>query len=399
MRKINPFYLFVYTLIGIIVLYLFGWSQIYPKFTPQMIAMFLIIIPLYSLCGFLFNGMLMKNDINREKMNENLKFRFGWLTFFSFLGAIVEGIKSKGFPLLGAYSGNDYGIPTFHVILTVYTSFICLLIFQKIIQKTKRSRKKEIIYFFLNLFCLMLPLSRSAIIFTLLNCLWLFLFTRKNKLTAGKKITIGILIILSLYSFGIAGNYRSALQMNTTSALTDSSFIYRVGFVDKKFTETKLPGAFFWDYLYGTSSLANFQNITIRDKSDMNNSMTEFVATQYMPDVIGKRLYPQFYDEKDTTLVQYQITPILNVGTVFFTSFYLMHWYGVIMMISFIAFFPFCYIWLLRKITSKYLLLSLAVLNSMYVLNLFDNMFTFSVLSLQLMIPIILGIIERLKKE
>ena len=66
-------------------------------------------------------------------------------------------------------------------------------------------------------------------------------------------------------------------------------------------------------------------------------------------------------------------------------------------MLMFLLIFPMIYLLLIQNIDSKYFIYGLSILNTIYLLALFDNMFTLSVLSLQLFIPLISKLFKKNK--
>lgn len=393
MQKLNPYYIFNVGLLVVIGVYLLELSDLYPTFSFSTIFFLLCVVLLFIILGLIFKQQYrISNYINETEWTKQ-SYLLG--TIFSVLGTLAEGVYSHGYPLLGQY-GDDvhFGIPTFHVFLVVYISFIIICIFESFLfVNVKKQKKKLILLIIINLFCLILDLSRSVIVVVALNCLWLALFQRKRKglnfSFSLKKVTVTLIgVVCLLYLFGIVGNYRSSLQMNnantTNNNLLDSTLIYNVGEAKENVRNNKYLGPLFWDYIYISSPLANFQNIVNLKKNSDDTTDKKEILTQYIPEVVSDKLFPN-YTWKSS--IQYQINTILNATTVFFSSYYILGWLGVLFMVIYMSVFPFIYMYLIEKFSPDYYEIAIALLNTAYLLNLFGNMFSFTVTSLLFLFP------------
>lgn len=398
MQKLNPYYIFNFGLLLVIVIYSLRLSNLYPSFSLSIIIFFICIISLFSLLCYNFKKEFRFLDNVQSNIWKNKKYILGsWCSLF---GTLAEGVYSHGFPLLERYGDDvDFGIPTFHVILVVFITFITICIFQSyLFISNKKERRKLILLFFINFGCLMLDLSRSVILIIVLNCLWLFFFKeRKNKIRFTKKKIIPIFLglVTGLYLFGIIGNYRSNLQMNNANNdLLDSTLIYEVGDAKEEIRDNKYMGPLFWDYIYMSSPVANLQNI-VNLKTNNNEPINkEEIITQYIPEVISEKIFPD-YTWKSS--ISYQINSILNAATVFFSSYYILGWIGVIAMFIYMAVFPYVYLYLIRNLAREYFGIAIALLNTAYLLNLFGNMFSSTVTALLFFFPFLGSMLDKLK--
>lgn len=398
-RKINPYYIYMSVIILVIFLYELHWSVLYPKLSLATLSFLFLTAIMSLLLGKIYND----NIQNLENVQTNNVYKFSvsnkLISYFVILGVILDGVYSKGFLLLGDIRyGEEYGVPVLHVVTTILGSYEILADYV-IFLKNKNDRRRAFINIIILLGMLLLNLSRSLIIITLMNCLWVSIYSNGRKYVFKLKSLIKLVIIgiLGMYIFGIAGNYRSNVQLANNKNMLDSSVIYRIGQPSSEFIESRIPGPFFWDYIYMTSALGNFQKIT-----DSNlvpkDSINEYVVTQFFPSLISQRIYPNHKSEINAVTSQYRVTNVLNVGTVYFESFYLMGWLGVILLDVFILLFPIVYMIIIFSINRKYALFGLAILNTMYLMMLFDNMFVFTLISLQLFLPIVFGIFEKYVK-
>lgn len=393
MKKFNPYSILFFTIIIIIMLYELKWSMLYPKLSIPLATFIIMILIGCIIFDFLLMRHLGSYDFNNESISFEHQKWYGIVTALIVIGTVMDGIYSHGFPLLGAVKyGDTYGIPFVHVLIAIISSFTAYSLAMTLTFE-KKFNIKVLIYLLIVILCILLPLSRLLIILTLFNYFWSFLYLKiKHRDFSIKKIiTIFLISIIGLYCFGILGNYRINVQTGQNdSDYKDSSLIYEIGVPSQNFINTKIPGPFFWDYIYITSPLANLQNITNNDQ-DRNANIIKFLGTQLLPDTLSKRLYPEFKQEISNNTYQYQTASVLNVSTIFFQSYYLLGWFGMYFMAIFILIFPIIYIVLISRSSKKNFLFGISVLNTIYILAMFDNMFVLSVLSLQLLIPIILG--------
>lgn len=393
MQKLNPYYVFNAGLLIVIGVYSFNLSNLYSNFSLRMIIFFISIIFLFYILGIEFEKQIKYISNDYEEIWKNKKYLLG--TIISVLGTLLEGLYSHGYPLLGHY-GNDinYGIPTFHVILTVYISFLTICIFESLLYRSK-AKNKLILAIIINLFCLLLALSRLVMVIIFLNFMWLILFKKgKLKFSTRKFFTFIVTIVCFLYLFGILGNYRSNLQMNNSNDdLFDSTLIYNVGEAKNDVRDNKYLGPLFWDYIYISSPLANFQNI-VNLKSNSENTDEKDIVTQYIPEIISNKFFPEYTWKLS---MQYQVNPILNASTVFFSSYYILGWIGIIFMVLYMSIFPYVYMYLVKKLSPEYSEIAISFLNTIYLLNLFGNMFSNTVTSILLIFPFLASFCSKVK--
>jgi hypothetical protein len=120
----------------------------------------------------------------------------------------------------------------------------------------------------------------------------------------------------------------------------------------------------------------------------------EFATTQLLPDFISKRIVPVFNINIPDAI---KITPELNVSTAFAASYTTLGWVGISLYMLVIFVFAYFYILILKKYNSEYFIAGVAIMNSIFLFNIFSNMFSFTGLSFQLVYPVIFTILDRLK--
>lgn len=151
----------------------------------------------------------------------------------------------------------------------------------------------------------------------------------------------------------------------------------------EQFVSSHIPKEFMWSYIYISSPLATLQeNVNHLDDSKLDN----LILGSILPDFISKRI-------TDDEINIEQITDWLNVGTMYSKAYKSFGWIGMGVVFSIMSIFIFFYLYLLPK-HSQYHLTGYVILLTVIVFSIFDNMLTFSGLSLQLIYPFIL---ERFK--
>jgi hypothetical protein len=201
-------------------------------------------------------------------------------------------------------------------------------------------------------------------------------------------VRLTIIIIGVLFLFGLAGNVRVTGNKNVNSIILDW------GQATENFRNSIIPKEFFWGYLYTTSPLANVQE-TINHHHITNFSLQKFgtfINRNFLPDFIWKRnvFFIRPYEHVD------QISSAFTVGTVYGTSFAYMGWWGIFIMFFYILFFNLVVLLSFSK-SSSFFVTGVAILDCIMLFNIFDNMFSFSGLSLQLFYPIFFGLFSNVR--
>ncbi|MEK1356789.1 oligosaccharide repeat unit polymerase [Limosilactobacillus fermentum] len=392
MKKINPYIILITVSIIVVLFYQFKWSLLYPRLSASMTITIVILVILCWVFSLMFNSFVKHEKGTKWSLEYN--YWYTLIVFIVALGTLMDGIYSHGFPLFGTIKyGDNYGIPTLHTFIAILDSYITYVL-ALMVTFNKSKRKRTAFAFTIAAICLVLPLSRMLIVLTFSNYLWSYLYLNLDKYKNIKfiqKLSLCILIICGMYIFGLLGNYRTNIQESNNKSYTDSTMIYQIGVPSTNFINSRIPAPFFWDYIYGTSALANLQNIINERGRSENTSLSEFAITQFLPDVFGKNINSSEYENIKLRTYQYQVSPVLNVSTFLFKPYYLLGWFGIIAMIIFALIFPLLYLLILNTLESNYIIIGISILNTIYAFMFFDNMFTISVLSLQLLLPVIQG--------
>jgi oligosaccharide repeat unit polymerase len=384
----NPYIVYALGFLATIIVYSFQWSGLYPPLSSELFLFISGTIIFSFIIGLLLHKT---NYLSYKKVF--YKTNILWVVALTIIiGYIIECAYMGVIPVLAIVRGSDYdyttfGIPTFHVILVTFNSFWAVFVFHNYLSQ----KKKNLLFcFLLCLFPAILIFNRAMLLLNLGSSFFvLFMSTLYLKKLVLK---VSIILIGILFLFGIAGNIR------VTQGESVNDIILNLGHATNDFRNSNIPKEFFWSYLYMTSPIANVQE-TINKHHLSPFSLQKFGTffnRVFLPDFVSKRI---------TILLQPiehvdQISPTFTVGSVYGTSFAYFGWWGMFLMFSFILVFNFLIIISLSK-SSNFFITGIAILDCIMLFSIFDNMFSFSGLSMQLFYPIVFGIFSRvnLRKE
>lgn len=382
MKKIlvNPNFVYIIAFIIPFVVYSLGWSTLYPQLTGKL---FLFYLFTFSVCMML--GVLMQRvrPFHYKKVPEassNL-----WIIVFMFSLYLVEIIYSRSIPLVAVLTGTfdyetySFGIPVVHTFLISFNTFYCIYVFHQYISSGER---RLLGLFLLSASPFLILMSRSSILHILLGIFFVFLFSRKS-ISAGLVAKSAGSVLLVLYLFGVLGDIRTGMN--------DPTYIPRSSGAKEEFLESKVPTQFYWSYLYIASPVANLQN-NINYTKVPEGGFKDLVLNECLPSFLTKFIVPQ--EEREF----YQINPFLNVGTIYVFSFSYLRWYGIFFMFFyFLALINFYYYILIKSDTWS--VTGLAILCNVIIFANFHNTVSYSVISLQLLYPLLFSAIKYLKAK
>lgn len=389
---INPYYIHVISFVLVLFAYLFRWSDLYPELSLSLIIFLLctIIIALIIGTAFVKDKVIVFENLS-YKNNMQL------ITILILAGYGLEFLYAGNFPLLSIFGGpavpyHEFGIPTFHVLLVTFNSFYAVYLFQLCLTEKLAQRKKVIILFILTLVPSVLIMNRGMLVMIMMSCVFIYLIKFQYKITFKKIAGLAVFLLFALYLFGVLGNMRLNSMYQTNTSLNDNELFLDIGGATEEFRQSFIPKEFFWTYIYLTSPLANLQK-TINEfefTEDVNiDSSFDFTVTQLFPDFISKRIVAIFNITSPNPI---QITPELNVSTAFAQAYTILGWVGMSFFILFLFVLAFFYILSLKKIKSPYFIVGVAIMNSIFLFNLFSNMFAFTGLSFQLIYPLLFSL-------
>lgn len=387
---LNPFSIFFIIVLGTLCIYSFGWSQLNPELSGSMLLFLGFILVSSLVFSYLYNIYFPEGTFLKNRFKINL---IPW-TIIGIISMLAEFIYEKAIPIVeilifksGYYYVDFEGIPVFHVFVVTFTSFLGLYYWSLFVKEGKLS------LFFFSLLFVSYPIllfNRGGFLMNLVSMFFVFLYQKKSVVIKLKHVFVFFCVIfVFLYVFGLFGNIRSDSE-HASKDITNSSFILRVGEATKGFEESIIPKPYFWGYIYATTPLANLQNMT--EKIHPSYDGTLFLTQTVLPDFIGKRV-----EEKLNRTVQKdkRVAPVFNVSTMFVSAFKTFGFLGMFLNYFYFAFFIFAYSLLMKRLNTCSEV-GIAILLTITVFSLFDNMLVFSGLSFQLIYPIVFWIYKKI---
>jgi hypothetical protein len=318
---VNPFYLYCVAFSMAIFVYLWGWSNIFPKLSVSLILFFALTFIIFLFAGY----KLWKKKIvylNQSASHQHLNdFIFALIIIIGFLNILLMGYL----PILDRLKDyHQFGVPVLDPIFNTLSIFFSVFFFQTFLESKK---KRFLVYAIVILIIQILIFRRSTIMWIFTSSSFLFLLY-KQRIKLGI-ILIGIICLpLLSYCFGLYGNTRSNLNQ---------SYIMNDLGASDSFKRSGISHNHYMTYLYVSSPLANLQKNINESTGILNNDkLKDFFFYCIVPQSFTIRL------EKTLKFVPpecFLITKDLIVGTFLMVSFYTLGWIGMFMMILFLLFF------------------------------------------------------------
>lgn len=385
MKKIaNPNFIYIATFIFPFLVYTLGWSTIYPALTLQLFGFYFLTFLIAFFLGIFidrFFGFRYKPiPVFRYNVPVIILIYILFAVDCAYAGFVPFLAFSSG--EMSYAGGQNFGIPTIHVLLVAFTVFFSLFSFHQFISNKKWSLLLLYLSTFVPFFFL---LQRSSIMYIIIGSVFLLIISQK-KITFKKIFGLFAFVLGALYLFGFLGNLRSANG--------DSTFIPRNSGVTDKFLESWVPNEFYWGYLYIASPVANLQN-NINIEKNVEPNIPEFIIFEMTPDFISKKIV----NALSLTRREFnQINPFLNVGTIYARAFSYLSWTGMFIMFIYLIALTNLYYIIVRK---SYMFgpTGFAMMFTMIAVANFDNSIWFSPYSFPLFYPFLFSILRGIRNK
>lgn len=395
--RLNPYYFVVVIFVASLIFYLFDWSTLYPHFSLGMVIFFIVFLSVMWIVGHFslpfFSRIILKARMSGIRYSRTLIL---FILIFILFGSLGDGMYSKGFPIIRHI--DDYGIPMLHVITITLAMFLSAYSMQLFCYTSK---KIHLVIMFVSFIPNILGLSREGIILSSISVIIIYLLNKFNSIKPKVLVIVTLGGVLGAFIFGLAGNYRTNNQVGLkTTDIFDSSLIYQMGSANSDIPSVSKLSPFFWSYLYLTSPIANLQ-AAVNNNVEMDpegNSVQEFISTQFEPDVISSRMYPDYKNKVVMYGYSSRVSESLNVATTFYESYLQQGWLGMIIMASFFVIFPLLYLYFIYLINPGFVIIGMSILDVMYTMSVFDNPWAFSGISIQLILTLLLALTLRKNK-
>lgn len=373
----SPFMAYCFSFLVVIPIYFLNWSYLFPSLTLTLLFFFTLTFSMAIIGAMFFKNLI---SFNYQKQTDNNKDVYAALLVLFYL---LEFLYARQIPLFSLLNNIEYikilesfGIPTFHVFVLGYTAFITVFFFHCYLSQKK---KKFLFYYCTGIILSLLIVSRITVTFVFIASIYIYLMSIKTSFGA-KILKIGLIVILFFAGFGLIGNLRTANDINA------SEFILDVSEAKPSFRQSGIPDSYFWAYMYIASPIANLQlNINRQEVAFTKNNLFQFVIHEFLWDAVSKRIDSKYdYDRTNIT----QINSSYNVGSVFSRAYVYLGLWGMFLMFFFIFILTIFFLFTLNT-RSNYFITYLACFNTIIVLCIFDNIFSFTPLSIILVFPII----------
>jgi hypothetical protein len=315
---VNPFYIYCIAFSFSLLLYIWGWSKLFPPLSAGLVLFLVITFILFIIAGKI-TAKKLPVFFNFQRLNQKLTD----IIFYLLILIGVVNILYMGFiPVLDrSHNYKEFGMPVIDPLFNSLSIFFSVFLFHSFLDTR---RKRFLIYFLIILLFQAIIFRRSAMMWIMTSSLFLLiLYIRKIR------ILVTVLSIISIpafsYCFGLYGNFRSNL--------TKSFVINDLG-ASETFKNSGISFNHYMTYLYLSSPLANLQeNIDNKGGELKNDDFKDFLFYCLVPQSLTLRLEKHLHLLPPST---HLISPNLIVGTFYMVSFYTLGWPGMISMVLFL---------------------------------------------------------------
>jgi hypothetical protein len=369
----NPFLVYILTFGTALALYQLGWAGIYPETSSDLLAFF-------GLSFVVSASLALVAEKEVEETRTYVSGQMPWYAVFIVVVCLAGDIAYTGsIPLLELYRGewkygSFVGIPTLHVFAVTFGSAFSTIRFADFLFATRwRHRFRYFIEASIPVIYFLLVVYRGPALILVVS--WAFVFViRRDRIGILNGVMIAALTLGILYLGGIFGQARTGL-------------VDDLGKPTEAFRESGVPQTYFWTYLYATAPIANLQYaVDVAEPLYKLNRLPEFFVGEMLPDFISNRILSLMKTER---LAIPEISVGFNVSSIFGRSYLFFGWIGVLAMFAWLMALVLVYLTLILR--SPYRLPCLALLNTLIVFCVFENMIAYTALLMQLVWPLLLG--------
>lgn len=387
---LNPFLIYATVFTVALLLYAVKWLE-YPNLSP-LLFIFLI----SNIVGAVVLGCIPVNGIHlvtsQVKDPSFIKRVIVCLSVFTFLGLLISFIIGGVVPLYKILFSEDnynyyYDFRSVRYLYSLASTLNSALVTLNLFMFLKSKQKIYLVLFIIGVcFCILYG-SRGYFIVSLLPSILVYL--SRVKFTLKRSISVSILLLSSLYVFGVYGDLRESAKERTNVSLYAT--------LTGEETTDYLSKAFIWSYFYYTSPIAKLEYV-------MQDPAIEALPVDYkaaffysiLPYTISSRLYPDYYYNKRNSSYVY---PDYYAGTAY-DKVYL--YAGRIGMIIYaLALFLIVYLIMVfvKRRGSPFAIPIVATLSTVMALSVFDNMLVFTPLIFPLNYLIVIGEFINLRQK
>jgi hypothetical protein len=379
---INPFFAYLFSFGIALLVYLLGWSELYPPLRISLVAFLFVTFVIH----FIMGKRIHKSEMIALKLLSKNERSPLFITLFIYLLWAMEFFYEGGIPILKIilkqpFNYRLFGIPSLHVFVVTFSSFYTVYLFQLFLSYKS---KRIFLLYTINLLAALLIYSRAMLFFNLASSLFLYLIFLKH-IPFKKIVFVSLTLIPLFFLFGWLGSLRVSREAKVP--YNNENFM-RIGKATSGFKQSIIPKEYFWAYIYISSPLANLQqNMNeYRLESFSIQNLGKMFITEVLPDFLSKRINRVFHLNQH---LDKRVPGPFNVSTVYSRSYSYAGWVGLIFMASVIILLPLLFLRMLPA-SSDFFLSGWVILCTMYFFFAYDNNLRFTGLSFQLAYPLLL---------
>jgi hypothetical protein len=376
----NPFLVYLFSFCAVLGIYQLGWSETYPSLSYDLLLFF----------GLTFVCALLLARLVHPMVASTGPYRPGLLTKYAGLFVIatfaIELVLAGGIPLYLVMKGASFfemqGTATHLHVFTLWSTYSTIRFADFLYSK----RRLYLLEASLPVIFYALLVYRGAAVMTLAS--WAFIFIIKNNgLKLKQAMMVAIAAVCIFYLNGRIGDIRAPGDE------------VRAGQPTLAFRESGIPRTFFWTYLYSTVAVANLQ-LSVNKIQSNNGTVAEFIVSEFIPDTFSRRIMP-YVNHRVTSSQgnfitrdmlysweQPQVAPGMNISTMFGRSYGYFGWTGPAVMFAVLSTFIVVYLLVISR--SPFRVPCLALLNTLVLFCLFNNMLVSAAIIPQLIWPLLL---------
>jgi hypothetical protein len=371
----NPFVVYILTFGGVIIVYQLGWSEIYPAISVDTLAFFGLSFVLAAALALAVSSAVAAIGTYRPMLP-------GYTIIIPLVCFLADIVYTGYVPLLEMISGTSFvytrfvGVPSVHVFAVTFGSAFATIRFADFLYERLRWRRlRYLAEAMMPIIYSLLVVYRGPALIILTS--WSFVFViKRGRIGAGPAVIVTVLGLGVLMLNGLIGEARTGSLQN-------------LGFPSREFKQSGVPESYFATYLYATGPIANFQHAvtTTEPTYDLSQAPLFFIS-ELLPDFISNRLLPLIAAARPAVP---EMSKGFNVSSIFGRSYLLFGWIGVLLVFAWLMAVALSYLAVILR--SPYAVPCLALLNTLIVFSVFDNMIAVTAVSLQLVWPLLLGLL------
>lgn len=380
-RDVTPF-LFVCGWIALSVgLHALGWSTLFDSFSIDTVLLLAVTFVLFAALSLAFTS---SPYLGRPITLSDTPVLVVLGYFF------VACLANGGVPILLILRGVPYdiysfGVPYLHVVMLAYCGYAAL---RYVADYLDTGSRRALLSALVIAFSLAAIASRSAVSFLLLGCVVLYL--GKRGLTPLRATALAVVAAISVYVFGVFGNRRLAFQIEQATGLPASdNAILAFGHASDGFVALGLPSWLMWTYLYASSPIDNLMSAFSYAGTSLCGRTCDvpgLITYSLMPDLVGRRLGDALGIAKFDKSVFLEV-PSLTAATTFGTAVGYAGLLGALAVLALLV--GISVVTVTRLDGSPLRAVGLAILSLVLFFSFFENMISYSPLSLQLVMVLV----------